>query len=306
MKSLKILWVDVETTGLKSDKNGIHQLSGCIDFNGKMVDTFNYHIKPFDGCEIDEKSLAINNLKKEDLDKYPSEASAFKAFNSLLKKYVVPYDKTDRYYIAGYNVHFDKQFLYPFFERNGGVLPFLVWGNHIDVMVLATQKLLIEREKLKDFKLGTVAKYLGIQYDTTDLHNADVDIDLTRKIYYLLLKSDARLDNAKADMLAKTVVLNSPLPTKKFIKNLEYVLDFGKYKEKTIAWVIDKDPQYILWIRDNVLKVEIDKLIIAQAQEKADVADLNRRSKLEKQGDSTLDYHLQHGDESFDSYDGNF
>lgn len=37
-----------------------------------------------------------------------------------------------------------------------------------------------------------------------------------------------------------------------------YEMTFGKYQGKTIGWIKDNDPEYILWLDDN-----IDTMIIA-------------------------------------------
>jgi DNA polymerase-3 subunit epsilon len=57
------------------------------------------------------------------------------------------------------------------------------WSNSLDVMVLATQKLLSKRAKMENFKLKTVAAEFGITIDEQRLHDAQYDIDLTRYIY---------------------------------------------------------------------------------------------------------------------------
>lgn len=41
----------------------------------------------------------------------------------------------------------------------------------------------------------------------------------------------------------------------KVIATKSYVLDFGKHKGKTVNWVLQNDPGYILWLdRENVRK----------------------------------------------------
>ena len=41
------------------------------------------------------------------------------------------------------------------------------------------------------------------------------------------------------------------------IKNWDDVLMFGKYKHKTIQWVFENNPSYILWLREeNVCEVD--------------------------------------------------
>ena len=56
-------------------------------------------------------------------------------------------------------------------------------------MVLASFYLRKERAKLVDFKLKTVAQYLGIEIDESKLHDAEYDIYLTIEIFKILRKS---------------------------------------------------------------------------------------------------------------------
>ena len=43
------------------------------------------------------------------------------------------------------------------------------------------------------------------------------------------------------------------------LKELKVVLDFGKYKGKTLDEVGDIDPSYICWLKENVKDVKIPK-----------------------------------------------
>lgn len=38
----KLFFYDLETTGACSYRNGIHQISGEIEFDGKIVETFDF------------------------------------------------------------------------------------------------------------------------------------------------------------------------------------------------------------------------------------------------------------------------
>ena len=103
----------------------------------------------------------------------------------MLSKYVDKYDRSDKFFLAGYNnASFDNYFLKAFFVQNGDNYFYSwFWVNSIDVMVLATQHLLGERHKMPDFKQETVARFLGIDLDKEKLHNAMYDIYLTKEIY---------------------------------------------------------------------------------------------------------------------------
>jgi DNA polymerase III epsilon subunit-like protein len=120
-----------------------------------------------------------------------------------------------------------------------------------------------------DFKLGTVTKQLGIEFNRADLHDAMVDIALTRQMYYTILKSEAKIEEAKTTMLNTVTVspTGEKLEKKKYIKFLDQIIDIGKYKNNPISYIMQNDPQYIIWLSENVKFMEIDHLIIAQAKE---------------------------------------
>lgn len=42
----KILFFDLETTGTKFWRNGIHQISGAVVIDGQVKESFNYHVQP--------------------------------------------------------------------------------------------------------------------------------------------------------------------------------------------------------------------------------------------------------------------
>ena len=44
----KILWLDVETTGLDPNRNGLIQLAILMDIDGELVDKIQINIQPFD------------------------------------------------------------------------------------------------------------------------------------------------------------------------------------------------------------------------------------------------------------------
>ena len=106
-------------------------------------------------------------------------------FVEMISKYVDKFNKADKFYLVGYNnASFDNQFLRAWFVQNGDqYFGSWFWSVPIDVFVLAGQKLLTERPKMKDFKLATVCRQMGIEVDDDLLHDALYDIILTRALY---------------------------------------------------------------------------------------------------------------------------
>lgn len=182
---MKIFLYDLETTGLDSEKNAIHQLSGKIIINGETKERFNLHIKPFDGAEISKEALEVSGVTEEQINSYPSENVVYPQVMKMLDKYVKRYDKRDKFYACGFNVHrFDNQFMRVFFERHGNkFFGSYFWSDSLDVMLLAAPALMDKRPQMENFKQMTVAKALGIDIEESKLHDADYDIELSHEIY---------------------------------------------------------------------------------------------------------------------------
>lgn len=181
----KLFYYDTETTGLKHWKNGIHQISGCIEIDGDVKEYFNFNVKPYHAAQIEDEALAIAGITRADLEIYMEFKDCYTELIKILSKYVDKFNKTDKFYAVGYNsASFDNAFFRAFFVQNGdNYFGSWFWSCPIDVMVLAGQHLMNDRHKMIDFKQGTVAKWLGIEVDESKLHDAEYDINICRQIY---------------------------------------------------------------------------------------------------------------------------
>lgn len=47
----------METTGVDHGRNGIHQLAGCIEIDGEIVEGFNFKVAPNPKAIIEEEAL---------------------------------------------------------------------------------------------------------------------------------------------------------------------------------------------------------------------------------------------------------
>ena len=166
-------------------KNGIHQISGVIEIDGEVKEDFDLKVQPNPAAKIEEEALQVGNVELEVIQAYPPMKEVYKAFVAMLGKYVDKYDKKDKFFLCGYNnASFDNQFLRAWFVQNGDeYFGSWFWSNSLDVMVLASDALKHHRTEMENFKLMTVAKYIGIEIDESKLHDAVYDIYLTRSIY---------------------------------------------------------------------------------------------------------------------------
>ena len=181
----KLFFYDLETTGIKFWKNGIHQISGCIEVDGDVKEEFNFHVKPNPACVIEDEALKVSGVTLEQINAYSDMNVVYNQIKMILSKYINKYDKYDKFFLVGYNnAPFDNQFFRAFFvQNNDNYFGSYFWSSAIDVMVLAANHLKNTRHTMEDFKLKTVANTLGVTVDESKLHDALYDIYLTRAIY---------------------------------------------------------------------------------------------------------------------------
>ena len=180
----KVLWIDLETTGLDSKKNDIIQLACLIEINGKIEEEIHFDCQPFNYNTINTKALEINKLTIVQIKEFDTPQEMYKKLIKILDKYIDRYDKNDKFSPAGYNVRFDVDFLREFFLKNNDKY----YGAFFDYHLLSIDSLLYLFNykgliKLENYKLETVAKYFGIELKA---HNALSDIKATRQVFYKL------------------------------------------------------------------------------------------------------------------------
>lgn len=185
----KILFFDTETTGTDSKIHCFHQIAGIIDINGEVKERFNFNVRPDKDAEIDSSALSVSKVTKEQINEYPDIPTVHRNFTELLDKYVNKFDRTDKFFLSGFNVTFDVQFLRRFFNvAYDNYFGSYFWSNPLDIMDLATFFSMDLRNRMQNFKLHTVAKHFGENIDENKLHDAMYDIELTRNIYINISK----------------------------------------------------------------------------------------------------------------------
>lgn len=184
--SIKIFSFDTETSGLDCRKNGIHQIAGRVFVDYKLKKEFYQDVKLMPGDEYELKALEVSGKTPEDIvsDTHCDGSLMYKALIKTLSVYCDKFSKTDKFFVLGYNVNFDTDFLRQFFAKNNDkYYGSWFWSANLDVMTLAQQHLINERHLMPNFQLGTVAAHLGFDAEEKDLHNALFDCSLHEAIY---------------------------------------------------------------------------------------------------------------------------
>ena len=181
----KLLWIDVETSGLSCVKNDILTIAGIIEIDGNIAEEFYFKCQPHDWNTINEEALKINGITIEELKSFEHPAVTHQKLINIFKKYVNKFDKKDKFIPAGHNVNFDVDFLFKFFEKcNDKYCGSWIDYHKLDSIPLLQILALKGAIKLDNFKLETVAKHFGIEFAA---HDALADIHTTRTIIKTLL-----------------------------------------------------------------------------------------------------------------------
>lgn len=207
---MKVLFYDLETTGTDCERFGIIQIAAVmteVDESNNMtpLGAINLKIRPRPEKLIDDAAFFFNGSSHEELKTLQADEVAFEKFIKFLNKHIDVYNKMDKAILAGYNnIHFDNEFLRKWFADNDNkYYGSYFWSNSIDIMPEVTRYLMHYRPALHNFKLGTVAKAMGIDVQRNELHDGLYDIKLTMKIFKILLNSPVikAFDPQEAELL---------------------------------------------------------------------------------------------------------
>lgn len=189
---MKILFYDVETTGVKYYENAIHQISGMIVEDGEIKEKFDFRVRPHEGAKIEQKALDVGKLTVEQVMAYPPSSEVFPEFFKLVCKYVprrFTKGNKDRIHLSGFNnAHFDDYFLRAWMFRNGEEFFNAIFHlGSLDVLVAAAFKFAEKRESLDGkFTLMDICRYLGVPVEEEKLHDSLYDIELTHECFKIL------------------------------------------------------------------------------------------------------------------------
>jgi len=186
---MKLIYLDIETTGIPCPASGLIQLSGAIEIDGEFKEQFNFRMRPFPEDVVSDEALTVNGASRADLAVYDESARVFEQFVDLLGKYVDRYDRSDKFHLVAYNARFDADHLRAWFEKCGDrYFGSWFWHPVIDVMGLASVVLMRERPDICGYKLVTLAEAMGLHVDEDAVHDAVYDAELTRQLFPRLVE----------------------------------------------------------------------------------------------------------------------
>lgn len=182
---MKLFYFDLETTCTPPDIVGVHQISGLIEIDGRVVEEFDFRVRPRPDAFYSQDALDTCGVTKEQLQEYEPIGLVYSKMTAILAKYVDKFNKKDKFFMVGYNIaHFDQEIFREFFNFNGDkFFGSWFWSVPLDAIVLAQLYLANVRPDMPNFRQGTVAEKLGIPVDQSKLHDALYDIYICRSIF---------------------------------------------------------------------------------------------------------------------------
>ncbi len=180
---MKILFIDLETTGIDPRKNGVVQIAGVIEIDGKVADEFEFKCGVYPDQILDAKALQVIGKTAQEIAAYPAPGLAYKGLLEVFDKHIDRYNKNDKFMMVGQNPHFDYEFLTEFFRRNGNAFFYAYVQFHlIDLIAITALFRSAGKIDVPNMKLPTMTAYFGIEHKA---HDAKEDINATRELYHL-------------------------------------------------------------------------------------------------------------------------
>ncbi len=187
--SIKIFSYDTETSGTNPREDGIHQLAMRLYDDFKCVKEVKVDCQLGPNHKYSAEALAVSGKTIEQVMASTfTQKQLYNALIKLLDQYVDRFDKAQKIFLLGYNNHgFDNAFLRALFEAHGNMyFNSYFWGNSLDMMLSASDHLMLKRHLMPNFKLGTVAKEMGMEVDDSKLHDAFFDLTCHEYIFQKL------------------------------------------------------------------------------------------------------------------------
>ncbi|MCG8368993.1 MAG: ribonuclease T [Proteobacteria bacterium] len=173
--------VDVETGGFNAKTDALLEIAAVLlelDEDGAMTrsETIRYHVKPFEGANLEEASLAVNGIDPEHplrpaIDERDALQRTFREVRRAIRD-----NRCSRAVLVGHNAHFDLGFLNEAVARTGikrnPFHPFSCFDTATLCGVAYGQTV-----------LARAAIAAGLGWDETQAHSASYDAEVTADLF---------------------------------------------------------------------------------------------------------------------------
>ena len=173
--------VDVETGGFNAKTDALLEIAAVlleIDEAGFMVrgETIRYHVKPFEGANLEPASLAVNGIDPDHplrpaIDERDALQRTFREVRRAVRE-----NRCSRAVLVGHNAHFDLGFMNEAVERSSikrnPFHPFSCFDTVTLCGVAFGQTV-----------LARAAIAAGLGWDETQAHSASYDAEMTADLF---------------------------------------------------------------------------------------------------------------------------
>lgn len=181
---MNLLIIDLETTGLDTDNNGILSISAKVfDKNRKVVTFFDAECNP-DYAEIDLGALKVNRYSIDKIKSLRNEKDIVLQFCDWL----LNLNLEGELVLGGHNPHFDISFIKTKLKKYN-IAGFDKAVSHRVLDTASIGRFLVLAGVLKDTKvsLKDLALALNIEYDAGKHHTSKYDVDLTARLLFAMI-----------------------------------------------------------------------------------------------------------------------
>lgn len=182
---MNLLILDLETTGLDSEINGIVSICAKLfNKNRELVTSFTHNCNP-EYAEINLGALKVNRFSIENIGYFKPEQTVVKFFCDWLLGLKIEGELV----LAGHNTNFDLSFLKAKL-RKYNINGFDQAVSHKVVDTATIGRFLVMSGVLPEntkISLKDLAIACDVEYDATKHHNAEYDVDLTTKLLFKMI-----------------------------------------------------------------------------------------------------------------------
>jgi ribonuclease T len=173
--------VDVETGGFNAKTDALLEIAAVLleinaDGNMQRSETIRYHVKPFEGANMEEASLAVNGIDphhplRPAIDEHDALQRTFREVRRAVRD-----ARCSRAVLVGHNAHFDLGFLNEAVARSmikrNPFHPFSCFDTATLCGVAYGQTV-----------LARAAIAAGLGWDETQAHSASYDAEMTAELF---------------------------------------------------------------------------------------------------------------------------
>lgn len=192
---MNFLWIDVETSGLYSEKHDIVQLACIPVINGVEQESFNEFCQPKNWDAIQDEAIRVHGITREMM-------KGFQTAEQMIDKFIKYLEKFDtKFIISGFNVNFDRQFVSATFNKVGRPKEFF---RLFDLQIHDTYTRAKEvKSKIgtENLKLETLANHWGFKIQAHDaLSDISATIHVDKQVGELLgEESDVAVEHTEVE-----------------------------------------------------------------------------------------------------------